>query len=82
MPHAVDIHVGQRLKKLRVKRRLSQTDLARGVKLSFQQIQKYEIGSNRIAASRLHELACLLGVKENYFFKKLPDQKITKLKPK
>jgi transcriptional regulator with XRE-family HTH domain len=51
MPHEVDIHVGRKLKQARTLRRYSQTDVARRLSLSFQQIQKYEIGSNRIAAS-------------------------------
>ena len=68
MPHEVDIHVGQKLKQARTLRRYSQTDVARQLKLSFQQVQKYEIGSNRIAASRLFELSKILGVTTSYFF--------------
>ena len=45
MSHPVDIHVGRKLKQIRTLRRLSQTDVARKLNLSFQQIQKYEIGS-------------------------------------
>lgn len=71
MPHEVDIHVGRQLKQARTLRRLSQTDVARQLKLSFQQIQKYEIGSNRIAASRLFELSNILGVPTSYFFEGL-----------
>jgi transcriptional regulator with XRE-family HTH domain len=52
-------------------RRLSQTDVARELDLSFQQIQKYEIGSNRIAASRLYELSRILNVHTSYFFEGL-----------
>lgn len=57
-------------------RRLSQTDVAKELNLSFQQIQKYEIGSNRIAASRLYELARILNVPTSYFFEGLdtPDE--------
>lgn len=68
MSHPVDIHVGQKLKELRSKRRLSQTDVGRKLGLSFQQIQKYETGSNRISASRLFELAQLLDVSPIFFF--------------
>lgn len=68
MPHPVDTHVGKRLKELRNVRRLSQTDVAQALDLSFQQIQKYEIGSNRIAASRLFEIAKILEVHPTYFF--------------
>ncbi|WP_299566467.1 helix-turn-helix transcriptional regulator [uncultured Sulfitobacter sp.] len=68
MAHRVDIHVGRRLKQIRTLRRLSQTDVANHLGLSFQQIQKYEIGSNRIAASRLFELAQIFDVSPAYFF--------------
>jgi transcriptional regulator with XRE-family HTH domain len=73
MAHAVDIHVGRQLKQARTLRRLSQTDVARRLKLSFQQIQKYEIGSNRIAASRLFELSNILDVPTSYFFEGLDE---------
>lgn len=71
MSHPVDVHVGRRLKQIRTLRRMSQTDVARKLNLSFQQIQKYEIGSNRIAASRLYELSTVLGVPTSYFFEGL-----------
>jgi len=72
MPHKVDVHVGKKLKQLRNERRLSQTDVAKKLGLSFQQVQKYEIGSNRISASRLFELSQILEVKPNDFFYGLP----------
>jgi transcriptional regulator with XRE-family HTH domain len=71
MSHPVDVHVGRKLKQIRTMRRLSQTDVARELDLSFQQIQKYEIGSNRIAASRLYELSKILDVPTSYFFEGL-----------
>ncbi|MDF1729003.1 MAG: helix-turn-helix transcriptional regulator [Sulfitobacter sp.] len=71
MAHPVDAHVGQKLKQIRTLRRMSQTDVARQLNLSFQQIQKYEIGSNRIAASRLFELSQILDVQPSYFFEGL-----------
>lgn len=73
MSHPVDLHVGQKIKQLRTLRRMSQTDVARKLNLSFQQIQKYEIGSNRVAASRLFELAKILDVPPSYFFEGLHD---------
>lgn len=73
MSHPVDIHVGRKLKQIRTLRRLSQTDVARKLDLSFQQIQKYEIGANRIAASRLFELSQILDVPTEYFFEGLND---------
>lgn len=74
MSHPVDVHVGRKLKQIRTMRRLSQTDVARDLNLSFQQIQKYEIGSNRIAASRLYELSRILEVPTSYFFEGLDSQ--------
>lgn len=71
MSHPVDLHVGKKLKQARTLRRLSQTDVARKLSLSFQQIQKYEIGSNRIAASRLFELSQILDVPTSFFFEGL-----------
>ncbi|MEO9820749.1 MAG: helix-turn-helix transcriptional regulator [Paracoccaceae bacterium] len=71
MSHPVDVHVGRRLKQIRTLRRMSQTDVARKLSLSFQQIQKYEIGSNRIAASRLYDLSKILGIPTSYFFEGL-----------
>ena len=68
MSHPVDVHVGKRLKQIRTLRRMSQTDVAKRLNLSFQQIQKYEIGSNRVAASRLFELSRILDVPTSYFF--------------
>lgn len=73
MTHPVDAHVGKKLKQIRTLRRLSQTDVARKLDLSFQQIQKYEIGSNRVAASRLFELSQILDVPPSYFFDGLHD---------
>ena len=71
MSHPVDIQVGRKLKQIRTLRRLSQTDVARKLNVSFQQIQKYEIGSNRVAASRLFELSQILEVPPSYFFEDL-----------
>lgn len=68
MAHPVDVHVGSKLKQIRTLRRFSQTDVAQRLGLSFQQVQKYEIGSNRIAASRLFELAQIFDVSPAYFF--------------
>lgn len=61
-PHPVDVIVGENLRMLRTIRRMSQADVAKPLGLSFQQIQKYETGANRIAASRLFDLATVLDV--------------------
>ena len=73
MSHPVDVHVGKKIKEMRALRRLSQTDVAEKLNLSFQQIQKYEIGSNRVAASRLYELSKIFGVPTSYFFEGLSE---------
>jgi transcriptional regulator with XRE-family HTH domain len=72
-PDPVDVHVGSRLRLQRTILGLSQTDLAERVGLTFQAIQKYERGDIRISASRLYELAKVLGVAVASFFEGLPD---------
>ncbi len=69
----VDLHVGTQVLKRRKELGITQSDLAQTVELTFQQIQKYERGSNRISASKLHEIARRLNVPIAYFFKDLPD---------
>lgn len=66
--HPVDKHVGERSRYLRVKAGLSQQTVARGLGLTFQQVQKYEKGSNRISASKLFELSRILGCAVQDFF--------------
>lgn len=68
MSHPVDVHVGQKLKQLRILRGMTQTDVADGLNISFQQVQKYELGRNRISASKLFELSHILKVPPSYFF--------------
>lgn len=70
-PHPIDITVGARVRNARVSRGLSQTALAEELGVSFQQVQKYENGSNRISASRLVEIANMLGVPATSFLKGL-----------
>lgn len=70
-PHPVDVHVGTQLKKLRGHRQLSQSTLAGKLGLTFQQIQKYEGGKNRLSASRMFEIGAHLDVSPGYFFEGL-----------
>jgi transcriptional regulator with XRE-family HTH domain len=70
--HAVDIHVGARLRQRRTLLGMSQTKLGDSVALTFQQIQKYERGSNRMGSSRLFEFARVLDVPVSYFFDEMP----------
>src|SRR5262245_61753114 len=70
--HAVDVHVGARMRQRRTLLAMSQTKLGDAVGLTFQQIQKYERGSNRIGSSRLFEFAKALDVPVSYFFDEMP----------
>ena len=70
-PHPVDIHVGMRLRLRRLELKLSQKQLGEALDLSFQQVQKYEKGNNRISASKLFEIAGILEVPTLYFFEGL-----------
>ncbi len=67
----IDQHIGQRVRERRLQLGLSQSVLADGLGISFQQLQKYETGFNRIAAGRLYGCAELLGVTPAYFFEGL-----------
>lgn len=71
--HPVDIHVGDRLRARRTLLGLTQEMLADAVDLTFQQIQKYERGANRIGASKLFQFAQMLGIPVGYFFDNLDD---------
>lgn len=64
----IDAYVGSRISLRRSAMGLSQTALARQLGISFQQVQKYETGTNRISASRLHRVAMILGTSVESFF--------------
>ncbi len=67
-PSAVDSAIGQQLKLRRQQLGLSQEKVAKSLGVSFQQIQKYESGTNRVSATRLNELSHLFGVDIQYFY--------------
>jgi len=69
----VDIHVGNRMRLRRTLLGLSQQALSAALGMSFQQVQKYERGANRIGASRLFDLARVLDVPVSFFFDDMPD---------
>lgn len=73
-PRPVDVHVGARLRQRRTLLGMSQEKLGEAVALTFQQIQKYERGANRIGASRLYQLAQVLDVSVSYFFEEMPGE--------
>ncbi|HTE35730.1 MAG TPA: helix-turn-helix domain-containing protein [Reyranella sp.] len=70
--HPVDIHVGMRTRQRRTLLGMSQERLGDAVGLTFQQIQKYEKGSNRLSASRMWEFSKVLEVPITYFFDEMP----------
>jgi transcriptional regulator with XRE-family HTH domain len=73
--HPTDQHVGTKLRARRTKLGMSQSTLAEALGLTFQQVQKYEKGANRIGASRLHQIAQILQVPVEYFFEGLPRER-------
>lgn len=84
-----DIEIGFRIRKIRQDKRLTQSEVATGLHITYQQLQKYELGKNKIPASRLTKIAKILGVSEQDFLrqpsknfeqlKKLQDQRVSLL---
>jgi transcriptional regulator with XRE-family HTH domain len=72
-PNHVDLHVGGRVRMRRKMLDMSQEQLADAIKLTFQQVQKYERGANRISSSKLYEIAKTLQVPVSFFFDGLAD---------
>jgi len=72
-PNPIDIHVGNRIKLRRKNLGLSQNILAQKMGVTFQQIQKYEKGLNRIGASRLFDFSKVLNVSMDFFFADMPE---------
>ncbi len=72
-PNPIDVHVGSRVRFRRMLLGMSQEKLGERLGLTFQQVQKYEKGVNRIGASRLFELATVLGVNVQFFYDDAPD---------
>jgi transcriptional regulator with XRE-family HTH domain len=68
VPDPVDVHVGARIRTRRLLLGMNQETLANALGLTFQQVQKYEGGANRVSASRLAQMADVLGVPVAYFF--------------
>ncbi len=76
VPRAVDIHVGARLRLRRTLLGISQEKLGEAVGLTFQQIQKYERGANRVGASRLYEFSRVLDISVSYFFEEMNESTV------
>ena len=71
-PNPVDIHVGKRVRLRRTLLGMSQEKLGKAINVTFQQVQKYERGTNRIGSSRLYQLSQVLDIPVSYFFDDLP----------
>ncbi len=77
IPSPVDIHVGARVRQRRVLLGMNQTILGLALGMSYQQVQKYESGKNRISSSRLFKLSQVLDVTVEYFFEDMPAEVAT-----
>ncbi len=67
-PHPIDVYVGARVRQRRVLLGMNQTKLGDALGMSFQQVQKYEKGANRIGSSRLYDLSRVLDLSIEHFF--------------
>lgn len=76
-PNPVDVHVGSRVRLRRTLLGMTQGKLGEAVSLTFQQIQKYERGANRIGSSRLYQFAQILDVPVSFFFDDMPVDIVT-----
>ncbi|MFQ5566905.1 MAG: helix-turn-helix domain-containing protein [Paracoccaceae bacterium] len=74
MAHPVDLHVGQRIRQRRCMAGMTQQQLGDMVGIRFQQIQKYESGTNRISASRMWDIAAIMDVPVSFFFEGIDGQ--------
>jgi transcriptional regulator with XRE-family HTH domain len=74
-PNETDVYIGRRLRMLRLERGFSQTEVADRLGVTFQQIQKYERGANRVGAGRLQEIANVFSVTPGFFFEEGPRAK-------
>lgn len=75
-PDPIDIHVGSRVRMRRTLLGMSQEKLGNALGLTFQQIQKYERGANRIGSSRLYKLSHILDVPVGYFFEDMQEETV------
>ena len=71
--NAVDMHVGKRIRLRRTLFGMSQEQLGVALSITFQQVQKYERGANRVSASRLWDISQILDVPISYFFEDMTD---------
>ena len=81
-PHPIDLHVGERIRLRRKMLKMSQSQLAGAIGITFQQVQKYEKGSNRVGAGRLFDIGNVLGVEVSFFFHELNTNEYAKSRPR
>tara|TARA_R110000751_G_scaffold58090_2_gene122830 strand:- start:162 stop:623 length:462 start_codon:yes stop_codon:yes gene_type:complete len=74
IPDSIDVYVGGRIRMRRMMLKMSQTRLADELGITFQQVQKYEKGTNRVGASRLQKMATVMGVTPSFFFHQEGDE--------
>ena len=79
--NSLDKHIGERMRMRRMLIPMSQEKLAEALGITFQQVQKYEKGTNRVSASRLHQIADVLGVDIQFFFENCPNGKSGRSSP-
>ena len=77
VPSPIDVHVGRRIRSRRRFLGMTQKTLAKALDITFQQLQKYEVGGNRVSASRLSEIAGFLRVPVSFFFSGIDGEKLT-----
>lgn len=70
-PDPVDVHVGRRVRHMRILKNLTQEELGERIGVSYQQVQKYETGANRVSASKLYWIAAEFDVSPGWFFEGL-----------
>lgn len=75
-PNPIDIHVGSRIRLRRTMLGMSQEKLGESLGITFQQIQKYEKGTNRVGASRLQNISGILNVPVSFFFEDAPGDQV------
>ena len=73
-PNPIDVHVGSRIRLRRTMLNMSQEKLGEALGITFQQIQKYEKGTNRVGASRLQNISSVLNVPVSFFFEAAPGE--------
>lgn len=78
MKHAIDVKIGRRLREARTYAGMPQSELAGLIGISYQQVQKYEKGENRISASKLWEISNALGISVDKLYPDLTDREATR----